>query len=93
MNYDLIKDNIYWIDKLNYNQIYSILKHIPPSIHLKYTNISKIIANRQINNQIEFVYFIRFNNCLTELILKETKLDQQFFDLLPFTTTLTKLSI
>ena len=72
-----------WYLEVNYEQLIETYRQIPHDFHSKFVNIQKVLAG-QIDNQEQFILFLRGCNNLSSLVLYQVSyLNQDFFDRLP----------
>ena len=72
-----------WCEEINFEELTSAYRTISPHFTSKFNNIQKILAGK-IDNQGQFISFLKECNNLSSLVLNRISfLDQQFFDELP----------
>lgn len=91
-NFDLL-DDFNHVHSINYDQLIKIPVKVEDKFFEKYYNIQHVEASSKIEDKLMFCDFLKKANRLKSLKLKNTELDQEFYNQLPKITQLTRLTI
>lgn len=82
-NYFHLANQNYFINVIDYNEIYDCFGKIPSDFLDKFKLIYIVEVKNQIKNQFEFVNFLKNCETLTTIKLFHSSLEQKYYDILP----------
>ena len=92
-HYRTLSRNLDYDNLINYSKLMELVSVIPEDFFRKYINIQKVQTDKKVENQDNLIKFIKKCSNLRELSLRNSKLNQSFYDELHLICSLIDLRI